>query len=195
MDGSSYLADTEYPLFDLNSSKFSTPDYSFIKLSPVSEQSLNVEKIIPLRGAEYSTSEKQSYPTYRTIRKANGKYYLQILAGAFPYFHSVVHLPAIKGVSGNANQDGAVEESLKKVCSKNIDWYNHVATTKWTCLVKHTQFSQNLTDYKSLVNAKAVNVIGKPVIIGRSGNIINASGASSGRPILTPTRIDLEIAE
>jgi len=155
-----------------------------------------VEQIIPLRGAEYSTSEKQSYPTYRTVRKANGKYYLQILAGAFPYFHSVVHLPAIKGVSKNDNQDGAVEESLLKVCSKNIDWYNHVATTKWTCLVKHTQFSQNIPEWKSLVNAKAVNQIGKPVIIGRPGPAtINAGANSGGRPILIPIPIDLEIAE
>jgi hypothetical protein len=178
------------------SSKFSTPDYSFIKLSPVSEQSLNVEKIIPLRGAEYSTSEKQSYPTYRTIRKADGKYYLQILAGAFPYFHSVVHLPAIKGVSKGDNQDSAVEESLKKVCSKNIDWYNHVATTKWTCLVKHTQFSQNIPEWKSLVNTKPVNQIGKPVIIGRPGPaIINVGANSGGRPILIPIPLDLTAQE
>ena len=166
-NGSSLVESDEYPLFDLNSSKFSTPDYSFIKLTPVSEQNLGTEQIIPLRGAEYSTSEKQSYPTYRTIRKANGKYYLQILAGAFPYFHSVVHLPAIKGVSRNDNQDSAVEDSLLKVCSKNIDWYNHVATTKWTCLVKHTQFSQNLPDYKKLVNTTAGNQTGKPIIISR----------------------------
>jgi hypothetical protein len=180
----------EYPLFDLNSSKFSTPDYSFIKLSPVSEQSLGGEQIIPLRGAEYSTTEKMSYPTYRTIRKANGKYYLQILAGAFPYFHSVVHLSAIKGVSGNNNQDGAVEESLLKVCSKNIDWYNHVATTKWTCLIKHTQFSQNIPEWKALTNTKGVNQTGKPVIVGRPGIANVPAVGSSGRPVITPIDLD-----
>ena len=193
--GVAYNESKEYPLFDLNSSKFSTPDYSFIKLSPVSEQSLGTEKIIPLRGAEYSVSEKLSYPTYRTIRKANGKYYLQILAGAFPYFHSVVHLPAIKGVSKGDNQESAVEESLKKVCSKNIDWYNHVATTKWTCLVKHTQFSQNIPEWKALKNTKPVYQTDKPIIVGRPGPTIISTSGSSGRPVLTPTQIDFEIAE
>ena len=187
--GVAYNGSKEYPLFDLNSSKFSTPDYSFIKLSPVSDQSLGTEQIIPLRGAEYSESEKMSYPTYRTIRKANGKYYLQILAGAFPYFHSVVHLPVIKGLSQNDNQESAVEDSLKKVCSKNIDWYNHVATTKWTCLVKHTQFSQNLPEWKSLTNTKGVNQTVKPIIIGRPGPPVINSG-SNGIPVITP--LDLE---
>ena len=88
----------------------------------------------------------------------------------------MVHLPAIKGVSRNDNQDSAVEDSLLKVCSKNIDWYNHVATTKWTCLVKHTQFSQNLPDYKKLVNTTAGNQTGKPIIISRSGGSISTNG-------------------
>jgi len=144
----------EKPLFAPNSSKFTTPDYTSIHTNTSS-------KILPLRGSEYSDIENNNYPTLRYVRKADGKFYIQILAGAFPYYHSIVHFPTLNELENCTPQDRSdnlcnkvVADSLLSVCSKNTDWYNHVATTKWVCHIKHTEFGDSPTEYSQTEEIK-----------------------------------------
>ena len=141
---------TEMSLFNENSSRFSTPDYTSFKVS--------ASTIIPLRGSEYTNIEKENYPKIRYVRKSNGKFYVQILAGAFPYFHSVVHYPAVKELEacppGSVCNGRTVVDSLASVCSKSSDWYNHVATTKWVCYVKHTEFGNDSSEFLQTESTK-----------------------------------------
>ena len=167
----------EKPLFAPNSSKFTTPDYTSIHTNTSS-------KILPLRGSEYSDIENNNYPTLRYIRKADGKFYIQILAGAFPYYHSIVHFPTLNELENCTPQDTSdnlcnkvVADSLLSVCSKNTDWYNHVATTKWVCHIKHTQFGDSPTEYsqteeiKQKITGSGSKYVGKkpPTISGGGG--------------------------
>jgi hypothetical protein len=138
---------SETTLFNETSTRFSTPDYTSIRSY--------TNEIIPLRGSEYSTNELSNYPRIRYVRKVDGKFYIQVLAGAFPYYHSLVHYPAIKELekcTTTMQTQGlcvgrVVENSLKKICGKSTDWYNHVASTKWMCHIKHTQFGSDPIEY------------------------------------------------
>jgi hypothetical protein len=107
---------------------------------------------------DFSHIEKENYPKIRYVRKSDGKFYVQILAGAFPYFHSVVHYPAVKELEacppGSVCNGRAVVDSLASVCSKSSDWYNHVATTKWVCYVKHTEFGNDSSDFLQTESTK-----------------------------------------
>lgn len=154
----------ESNLFDVNSSRFSTPDYSSIQVT----DTISGLKNIPLRGSEYmDIHEKNDHPIIRYVRKSDGKFYVQILAGAFPYYHSLVHYPVVKELTDkNGETENAVIESMKKVCSKSQDWYNHVASTKWMCYVKHTEFGNDPTDYLSTELTRGAPAINPPKYIG-----------------------------
>ena len=159
---------SETTLFNETSTRFSTPDYTSIRSY--------TNEIIPLRGSEYSTNELSNYPRIRYVRKVDGKFYIQVLAGAFPYYHSLVHYPAIKELekcTTTMQTQGlcvgrVVENSLKKICGKSTDWYNHVASTKWMCHIKHTQFGSDPIEYtetettKQIITGPNQKYIGKP---------------------------------
>jgi len=166
-------------LFTLNSSRFATPDYSSV--TP------NVDgRVIPVRGAEYGDTELDSYPVINIIRKSNGKFYAQIKAGAFPYYHAIPHYPVIENLGGI---DGFIA-SFMKVCDRSTDWYNHVATTEWVCKVKHTQLSTTPTNYQtnSLVKTKIVSpvisVVGNYPTPRRPDPSIVIFNGSTTRPIV-----------
>ena len=147
---------SETTLFNETSTRFSTPDYTSIRSY--------TNEIIPLRGSEYSTNELSNYPRIRYVRKVDGKFYIQVLAGAFPYYHSLVHYPAIKELekcTTTMQTQGlcvgrVVENSLKKICGKSTDWYNHVASTKWMCHIKHTQFGSDPIEYTETETTKQI---------------------------------------
>ena len=170
MEQASQLLETD--LFDTKSSRFSTPDYSSMQIKT---GNMEVIKEVPLRGSEYTDSHSNDHPIIRYVRKANGKFYIQILAGAFPYYHSLVHYPVTKLLAGS--QETPVEKSLKKVCSKSTDWYDHVATTKWMCYVKHTEFGDDPTSYTSTEASRGAPAVNPPKFIG------NRPGAISSGPI------------
>ena len=142
---------------------------------------MEVIKEVPLRGSEYTDSHSNDHPIIRYVRKTNGKFYIQILAGAFPYYHSLVHYPVTKLLAGS--QETPVEKSLKKVCSKSTDWYDHVATTKWMCYVKHTEFGDDPTTYTSTEASKGAPAINPPKYIGKRPGAIGSVGAGSSGPI------------
>ena len=62
-----------------------------------------------------------------------------------------------------------------KICNRlnttTDGWWNYLATTKWTCTVKHTELAKNLSGWKR-VNETSVTGTGsagkKPVVIGRN---------------------------
>jgi hypothetical protein len=173
---------SEQTLFNDTSSKFSTPDYTSI-----SQSVSNIT--IPLRGSEYTNTERSNYPKIRYVRKSNGKFYIQILAGAFPYYHSVLHYPAIKELeecTPAMNDAGecigrSVVNSLEKICSKSADWYNHVASTKWICYVKHTQFGDDPTSYIETESTKQVIKGPNQKIYGSGKNKNPGTGGGSGQ--------------
>ena len=137
-------------LFNVNSSKFATPDYSSI--TPNRDG-----RVIPVRGAEYGDIELDNYPVINIIRKPDGKFYAQIKAGAFPYYHAIPHYPVIQRLGGISG----FKAILMKVCDKSTDLYNHVATTEWVCKVKHNQLSTTPNNYQtnSLVKTKIVSPV------------------------------------
>jgi hypothetical protein len=176
-----------HSLFDEYSSKFSTPDYSAIKKYDGNSGKKNS---IPLRGSEYVESENSNYPSIRYIRKPDGKFYIQVLAGAFPYYHSVVHYPTTRLLTPSGVEN-PVEKSLKQVCSKSNDWYNHVATTKWTCVIKHTQFGSDSSEYINTEADKSKTIAPQSSIVGSNppgkkpsvynpGSIYEGGGISGG---------------
>ena len=182
----------ESDLFDVRSAKLSTPDYTSINSG---------NNNIPLRGSEYTNNEKDSYPIIRYIRKIDGKFYIQVLAGAFPYYHSLPHYPVVKKLT-TPSTPTIVETSLQKVCSQELDWYNHVASTKWVCYIKHTEFGQDPTEYTSTENTKGAPATGPIKSVGdkpppkRINNTIIYSGGEivtgSGQTVIRPGR---ELAE
>jgi len=196
----------EATLFDYNSSKFSTPDYSSIQI-PDGE----VIKEVPLRGSEYQDNQTNSHPIIRYIRKPNGKFYIQILAGAYPYYHAPVHYPVVQEYHERQGNTGlnAVEKSLEKICSKSADWYNHVATTKWMCYVKHTEFGSDPSEYIQTETSKGLPAINPTksnsnryvgrTITGDINSIVVASprtGSGVGGTLLRgEIGIDLNIAD
>ena len=109
-------------------------------------------------------SEVDDYPIIRTIRKNNGKFYIQILAGAFPYYHPLVHEPVLERL-GYLNEFGL--KWRNKICNKTSNWFNFVATTKWTCYVKHTEFSTELPEWRRTQTTKGIvsGIGGKPPAI------------------------------
>ena len=178
---------TEMSLFDENSSRFSTPDYTAFKAS--------ASTIIPLRGSEYTDIEKENYPKIRYVRKSDGKFYVQILAGAFPYFHSVVHYPTVKEletcVSGEVCNGKLVASSLKNVCSKSSDWYNHVATTKWVCYIKHTEFGNDSSAFLQTENIKQAATGINPRYVGKTG----VAQTSPYDAIIIPNSVGIPITD
>jgi hypothetical protein len=77
-----------------------------------------------------------------------------------------------------------------QICNRTSNWYNYLATTKWTCYVKHTQFGTNIPGW-TRVNETSTTGTGsagkKPVVIGR--NPATAEIVADGvpqQPPLTP---------
>lgn len=194
MEQASQLLETD--LFDTKSSRFSTPDYSSMQIKT---GNMEVIKEVPLRGSEYTDSHSNDHPIIRYVRKANGKFYIQILAGAFPYYHSLVHYPVTKLLAGS--QETPVEKSLKKVCSKSTDWYDHVATTKWMCYVKHTEFGDDPTSYTSTEASRGAPAVNPPKFIGNrpgaisSGPIAEIASASGGSSSSTAVSGGIEVID
>lgn len=148
-------------LFNTNASRFSTPDYSAFETN---YQFIEPIKI-PFRGSEYSETNIKDHPVIRYIRKPNGKFYIQILAGAFPYYHSVVHNPVTQHLTPT-DQETPTEYSLRQICKKNPEWYKHVSTTKWTCHIKHTEFGSDSSDYVNTVIEKSDIVPTQSSVVG-----------------------------
>lgn len=176
-----FLYKTDTRLFSINSSRFSTPDYASYDANAYVKKILQTsdEIVIPMRGLQYAFHKKKQgldtgvlaevddYPIMRTIRKNDGKFYIQILAGAFPYYHPLVHEPILKklGIQGNYDL-----EWRNQICRKSSQWFNYVATTKWTCVVKHTQLSSNIGDWAAALppTSSGGGTESKPIVIGRN---------------------------
>lgn len=169
-------------LFDTNSSRFSTPDYSTLE---VNSTSFSLPVKVPFRGSEYVENNIKDHPLIRYIRKPNGKFYIQILAGAFPYYHAVVHNPVTQHLTPGT-QETPTEYSLRQICSKNPEWYKHVATTKWTCYIKHTEFGSDSSDYTSLNTEKSYLVPQRSSVVGGRppGAKPKKSGSTAGDPFI-----------
>jgi hypothetical protein len=186
----SILKNNEFELFTIDSARFSTPDYSSYDGNDISKKYLYDQLSIPMRGLQYASykknpasttgiiSEVDEYPIIRTIRKNDGKFYIQILAGAFPYYHLLVHEPLIKKLDdyNGTNFVNDIGNSWRnKICNRlnttTDGWWNYLATTKWTCTVKHTELAKNLSGWKR-VNDTSTTGTGsagkKPVVIGRN---------------------------
>jgi hypothetical protein len=205
----SILKNNEFELFTIDSARFSTPDYSSYDGNDISKKYLYDQLLIPMRGLQYASykknpasttgiiSEVDEYPIIRTIRKNDGKFYIQILAGAFPYYHLLVHEPLIKKLddyNGTTFVNDIGNSWRNKICNRlnttSDGWWNYLATTKWTCTVKHTELAKNLPGWKR-VNETSESGTGsagkKPVVIGRNPTTaaIVAVGVPE-RPPLTP---------
>jgi len=194
----SLLHKNEFELFTINSARFATADYASYDGSLKTQKTNYDQHSVPMRGLQYAyykrdpsknfgiISEVDDYPIIRTIRKNNGKFYVQILAGAFPYYHPLVHESLL-------NHLGYKDYGLvwrNKICNGTPNWYNYLATTKWTCYVKHTQFGTNIPGW-TRVNETSESGTGsvgkKPIIIGQNPSTaeIVAVGVPQ-QPPLTP---------
>jgi hypothetical protein len=188
------LGRNEHELFTIKSARFATPDYASWDMTSHLNNSTDNQNVIPFRGLQYQyakfkpgksygiSAEVDDYPIIRTIRKNNGKFYIQILAGAFPYYHPLVHEPALWII-------GLSDESLNwrnAVCNRVSNWFNYVATTKWSCYVKHTQFSQNTLSWQLPQGLTGSDSTGKqkPVVIGRIPPISVIDIVSTTQPSL-----------
>jgi hypothetical protein len=176
-----FLYKTDNRLFSINSSRFCTPDYASYDANAYVKKILSAsdEIVIPMRGLQYAFHKKKQgldtgilaevddYPIMRTVRKNDGKFYIQILAGAFPYYHPLVHEPILKKIGIQGNYD---LEWRNQICRKSSQWFNYVATTKWTCVVKHTQLSTNIGDWAAALppTSSGGGTESKPIVIGRS---------------------------
>ena len=125
-------------------------------------------------------------PYIRTIRKNDGKFYVQILAGAFPYYHPLVHEPLLYHLG--YKDYGLVWRN--RICNRTSNWYNYLATTKWTCYVKHTQFGTNIPGW-TRVNETSEAGTGsagkKPIIIGQNPSTAEITAPNvPQQPPLTP---------
>jgi hypothetical protein len=194
----SLLHKNEFELFTINSARFATADYASYDGSLKTQKTNYDQHSVPMRGLQYAyykrdpskdfgiISEVDDYPIIRTIRKNDGKFYVQILAGAFPYYHPLVHEPLLYHLG--YKDYGLVWRN--RICNRTSNWYNYLATTKWTCYVKHTQFGTNIPGW-TRVNETSESGTGsagkKPIIIGqnpRTAEIV-AVGVPE-RPPLTP---------
>jgi len=187
------LGRNEHELFTTKSARFATPDYASWDVTSHQNNSTDNQMVIPFRGLQYQyakfkpgktygiSAEVDDYPIIRTIRKNNGKFYIQILAGAFPYYHPLVHEPVIYLLNLNSNFNSSLAWR-NAICNRQSNWFNYVATTKWSCHIKHTQFATNTLSWQLPQGLTASDSTGKqkPVVIGR---IPPASVAD----ILTPT--------
>ena len=194
----SLLHKNEFELFTINSARFATADYASYDGSLKTQKTNYDQHSVPMRGLQYAyykrdpsknfgvISEVDDYPIIRTIRKNNGKFYVQILAGAFPYYHPLVHEPLL-------NHLGYKDYGLvwrNQICNRTSNWYNYVATTKWTCYVKHTQFGSNIPGW-TRVNETSATGTGsagkKPIVIGRNPTTAQIAAPNvPEQPPLTP---------
>jgi hypothetical protein len=172
------MLDLKAVLFDSSSPKLSTPDYTSLMI----RDDLNNIKEVPLRGTEYSLSEKDNYPIIRYVRKANGRFYIQILAGAFPYYHAIPHYPVVKQLTESGSD--LIKDSLNKICTKHKSWYNHVSTTKWMCYIKHTELGSDPTDYIATENSKGAPAIKPSKYIGKTPSAYGGSTASGSGSVI-----------
>jgi len=193
----SLLHKNEFELFTINSARFATADYASYDGSLKTQKTNYDQHLVPMRGLQYAyykrdpsknfgiISEVDDYPIIRTIRKNNGKFYVQILAGAFPYYHPLVHESLL-------NHLGYKDYGLvwrNKICNGTPNWYNYLATTKWTCYVKHTQFGTNIPGW-TRVNETSTTGTGslgkKPVIIGQNPYTAAITGSQVPKNDITP---------
>lgn len=171
------LGRNEHELFTTKSARFATPDYASWDVTPLFNNGTNNQMVIPFRGLQYQyakfkpgkgygiSAEVDDYPIIRTIRKNNGKFYIQILAGAFPYYHPLVHEPILYALGI------PITESLhitwrNAICNRASNWFNYVATTKWTCHIKHTQLGQNTITWQQ-PQSSIIGPSKPPKVIGR----------------------------
>jgi hypothetical protein len=195
----SLLHKNEFELFTINSARFATADYASYDGSLKTQKTNYDQHLVPMRGLQYAyykrdpsknfgiISEVDDYPIIRTIRKNNGKFYVQILAGAFPYYHPLVHESLL-------NHLGYKDYGLvwrNKICNGTPNWYNYLATTKWTCYVKHTQFGTNIPGWTRVneTSATGTGSVGKkPIIIGQNPTTAEIVAVDIPRqPPLTPS--------
>ncbi len=174
----STLGRNEFNLFTIDSARFATPDYASYDATPKDKKANEDQLVVPMRGLQYQffkknpdnafgvMSEVDDYPVIRTIRKNDGKFYIQILAGAFAYYHKLVHEAVLKKLDA---LPGAGLSWRNKICNKDAEWYKYIATTKWTCYVKHTEFAVNIPGW-SIIQDNSTAGTGtsgkKPTVIG-----------------------------
>jgi hypothetical protein len=194
----SLLHKNEFELFTINSARFATADYASYDGSLKTQKTNYDQHSVPMRGLQYAyykrdpskdfgiISEVDDYPIIRTIRKNDGKFYVQILAGAFPYHHPLVHEPLLYHLG--YKDYGLVWRN--RICNRTSNWYNYLATTKWTCYVKHTQFGTNIPGW-TRVNETSESGTGsagkKPIIIGQNPRTAEITAPNvPQQPPLTP---------
>ena len=195
---SSTLGYNEFPLFTIDSARFATPDYASYDATPKQNKANYDQQVIPMRGLQYQfykkdpnntfgvMSEVDDYPIIRTIRKNNGKFYVQILAGAFAYYHPLVHEAVLKKI-GVLSTFGLVWRN--EICNKVSNWYNYMASTKWTCYIKHTEFALNIPGWARIEDTSTTGTGSsgkKPTVIGGKGPADVVSVDVPVRPPLEP---------